>query len=157
MIFADCVVQRRELFEDSTQFSPILLSKLNYSTISITRKDNKRLPVGQMVVNNQGKIVSLNQKFISIWKLPEYIVTARCERQVFWFIAEQLSEPHNFLVNIKNIKEQRSLETQGIVKLKDGRSFSHLIKPQWLEKTVVGRIYRFSSYSQPGLFHSKKG
>lgn len=136
-------VQYRELFDDSTQYSTISLPNLSFSKISITRKDHKRLPVGQMVANNDQKIVSLNQKFISIWKLPQHVVQTGEERQVFQFIAEQLSNPQSFLVNRRNVNEQRSLEIRELVKLKDGRTIVHLMKPQWLEKTVVGRIWRF--------------
>jgi hypothetical protein len=143
MTFENYSVQYRELFSDSTQYSTISLPKLNFSKISITRKDNKRLPVGQMVVNNDRKIVSLNQKFISIWKLPQHVVQTGEERQVFQFITEQLSNPQSFLVNRRNVNEQRSLEIRELVKLKDGRTFVHLMKPQWLEKTVVGKIHRF--------------
>jgi PAS domain-containing protein len=145
MTFENYSVQYRELVSDSTQYSTISLPKLNFSNISITRKDNKRLPVGQMVVNNDRKIVSLNQKFISIWKLPQHVVQTGGERQVFQFIIEQLENPQSFLIDTRNVHEQRSLEIQDLVKLKDGRFFSHISFPQWLEKTVVGRVYRFRS------------
>lgn len=128
---------------DSTQFEPIWRTNFSYSSISRTRKNNKHLSVGQMVVNNEGQIVSLNQKFISIWKLTQPIVTARCERQVIQFIAEQLENPPHFLFDIRNVREQRLLEIQELIKLKDGRTFSYIMKPQWLEREIVGRIYRF--------------
>ena len=145
MTFENYTVQYKELRTDSTQCSPILLPSSSYSGISKTREDNKRLSIGQMVVNNEGKIASLNQKFVSMWKLTECVVTARCERQIWRFIAEQLSNPYDFLVNIRNIKEQRSLFIQDLVELQDGRCFSHIMKPQWSEKIVIGRIYQFSS------------
>ncbi len=143
MTFVNYAVQHREPVSEFTQFEPIFFTKSSYSRISRIRDDNKRLSVGQMVVNNEGKIVSLNQKFILIWKLPECVVTARCERQVFQFIAEQLENPQSFLINITNFREQMKPEIKELVKLKDGRTFSHKMKPQWLEKKVVGRIYRF--------------
>jgi hypothetical protein len=143
MTFENYSVQYRKLVSDSTQYSTISLPKLNFSKTSITRKDNKRLPVGQMVVNNDRKIVSLNQKFISMWKLPQHVIQTCEERQVFKFITEQLSNPQSFLVNRRNVNEQRSLEIRELVKLKDGRTIVHLMKPQWLEKIVVGRIWRF--------------
>jgi hypothetical protein len=145
MTFENYSVQYRELFSDSTQYSTISLSKLSSSKISRTRKDNKRLPVGQMVVNNDRKIVSLNQKFISLWKLPQHVVQTGEERQVFQFIVEQLENPQSLLIDTRNVNEHRSLEIQDLVKLKDGRFFLHISFPQWLEKTVVGRVYRFRS------------
>lgn len=143
MAFENYTDQYRELFYDFTQFSPFLLPELNFNTISRIKKDNKPSSVGQTIVNNQGKIVSLNQKFISIWKLPQYVVTARCERQVFQFIVEQLENSRSFSTNVRKIHERRLLEIQDQVKLKDGRTFMYLIKPQWFEKIIVGRIYQF--------------
>lgn len=145
MTFVRYAIQHRELSSDFTQFEPILSYLSSYSLTSRIRSDKKRSLAGQMVVNNQGKIVSLNQKFISIWKLPQSVVTARCERQVFQFVAKQLENPHDFLVNIGKIHEQMDLEIQDLVESEDGRYFSHLIKPQWSEKRVIGRIYQFWS------------
>ena len=135
MTFVNYAVQHRDFISEFTQ----------YSRINRIKEDNKRLSVGQMVVNNQGTIVSLNRRFISIWELPQSVVTARCERQVFRFIAKQLSKPHDFLFDIRNDREQRLLEIQEIVKLKDGRCFSHKMKLQWLEKILVGRVHLFQS------------
>jgi hypothetical protein len=142
MTFENYSVQYRELFSDSTQYSTISLPNLSFS--KRTRKDNKRLPVGHMLVNNDRKIVSLNQRFISIWKLPQHVVTARCERQVFQFIAEHLENPQSFLIG-SNAQRQMELEVREQLKLRDGRSFLYLMKPQWLGKIVVGRIYQFRS------------
>lgn len=146
MTFVNYAVQHKELLSKLTQSELILFTESSYSKINRIKNDNKRLSVGQMVVNNQGTIVSLNQRFILMWNLTECMITARCERQILRFIAEQLSDPYNFLVNIKNIHSQRSLEIQEIIKLKDGRSFSHKMKSQRLEKTVVGRVYQFRNY-----------
>jgi PAS domain-containing protein len=105
-----------------------------------------------MVVNNEGKIFSLNQRFISIWKLPQHVVEARCEWQLFQFIAEELENPQSFLIDIRNVRSQRSLEIQELVELKDGRFFSHISIPQWFEKTVVGRIYQFQIFNNYSVY-----
>ena len=151
MTFINYAIQHRELLyrelhSELTQSEPILFPKLSHSKIErIEEDDNQRSSVGLMTVTNQGKISSLNGRFVSMWKLPKSIVTARCERQAWRFIAKQLLDPYNFLVNIRNIKEQRTLEIQEIVKLKNGKSYSHTMQPQWLEKTVVARTHKFSS------------
>ena len=144
MIFADYTVQDKELKFNSIQLSPSLLLEFNSSTIGRIREDDRRLLIGQMIVNNQGRVVSFNPQFISIWKLTPYVVTARCERQVFQFIAKQLENPQGFLIDIRNFHEQRS-EIKDVVKLRDGRSFLQKMEPQWFENTVVGKIYQFRS------------
>ncbi|MDJ0597020.1 MAG: hypothetical protein QNJ72_44850 [Pleurocapsa sp. MO_226.B13] len=96
-----------------------------------------------MVVNNQGKIVSLNRKFISIWKLPQDLVKKRCQWQVFQFIAEQLNNPQSFLIDIKNVHGQIGLKIKDQVLLRDGRSLLYLTECQYLEEKIVGRIWKF--------------
>lgn len=147
MTFADYTVQDKEFKFNSIRLLPPLLPEFNSSTIGRIRENDKRLLIGQMVVNNQGRVVSFNPQFISIWKLTPYVVTARCERQVFQFIAKQLENPQGFLINIRNFHEQveEVEEVKEQVKLRDGRSFLQKMKPQWFENTVVGKIYQFRS------------
>ena len=144
MNFIDYAVQHRELLSELTESEPILFPKSSHSKIERIEDDNKDSSVGLMTVTNQGKIFSLNKRFISIWKLPKSIVTARCERQAWRFIAEQLSDPDDFLANIRNIKKQGTLEIQQIVKLEKGGSYLHTMESQWSGKTVVARTHQFS-------------
>ena len=144
MFFENFAIQHRKLSPNLNYLSPIMLPEFSYSKINRTRKDSKHLSTGRMVVNNKGKIVSFNHKFILIWKLPQHIVKARCESQVLQIIAEQLENPIDFLVNIGKIHKQVDTEIQTQVKLKDGRAFSHLIKLQWSDRKVVGRVCQFN-------------
>ena len=144
MTFIDYAVQHRELLSELTQSEPILFPKSSHGKIERIEDDNKDSSVGLMTVTNQEKIFSLNGKFLSIWKLTESIVAARCERQTWRFIAEQLSDPDDFLANIRNIKKQGTLEIQQIVKLKKGGIYLHTMESQWSGKTVVARTHQFS-------------
>ena len=144
MIFVNYAVQHKELLSEKTQFELILSHESSHSRIERIEDDNKDSSVGLMTVTNQGKIFSLNGRFVSIWKLPESIVKAQCERQAWRFIAEQLSDPDDFLANIRNIKKQGTLEIQQIVKLEKGGSYLHTMESQWSGKTVVARTHQFS-------------
>ena len=144
MTFVNYAVQHRELQTELTQFEPILFPKSSHSKIERVEDDNKDSSVGLMTVTNQGKISILNGRFVSMWGLPEFIVTAQCERQAWRFIADQLSDPDDFLANIRNIKEQGTLEIQEIVKLEKGGSYLHTMESQWSGKTVVARTHQFS-------------
>ena len=66
----------------------------------------------------------------------------RCEESVFQFIAEQLKKTQSFLIDLSDV-HKRMEEIQDLVELKDGRTFLVLIKPQWVDKKVVGRNYKF--------------
>ena len=145
MTFKNHAVQHRELQTEETQCSPISFTRSSGRRISRIKDDNKRSSVGLVTIDNQGKIGSLNPRFISMWNLTEFIIRSLCWQQVLRFIIEQLENPQSFLIDIRSIKEQKTLEIQGIAQLKDGKSFSYSIEPEWLEERVVGRVYRFSS------------
>ena len=131
------------LLSELSQTKSISSAMLSHREIYGKSDDNKRSLVGQMVVNNGGRIASLNPKFISIWNLTEWVVTARCERQVFQFITKQLENPQKFLNNLQKVREQKELEVESQIVLRNGNNFSYLMKPQWFETRVIGRIYQF--------------
>jgi len=140
MTFENYSVQYNN-FSNSALYSQISPRIVRENRNSIKKNDPNRNSNGQMVVSSLGKIVSLNQKFISLWNLPEHLIDERSEKQVMKFIAEQLSNPENFLVNLQNHQKYKVLEMKKIVQLKDGRILSHIMKPQWSNTMVVGRIY----------------
>ena len=79
MAFADYTVQYKELSSDSTQF---LLQKLKErKTIIKVKEDSSQAAIGVLVVDFEGKITSLNKRFISMWNLSQEIVSLQNDWQ----------------------------------------------------------------------------
>ena len=121
-----------------------LLPSLRHSiSISRVKKEKSWTNAGIFVVDNKRKIVSLNRKLISMWSLPQQIVTSQNDWQVVKFISKRCENSANFLIDVRKIYEQIDLEVHDSIKLKDGRIFEYITTPQWLEGKIVGRIWRF--------------
>lgn len=107
--------------------------------------------VGILVVDNQGRFVSLNRKFIEIWRFPKHLIVSRDENQALEFASEQCEQPKSFLQDIReiyNLKSQMDLEIHDILRFKDGRVLERHFKPQWFEEEYVGRIWIFREVMQ---------
>lgn len=143
MTFENDAFQHRDFQTGETQCSPISSTRSSGNTTSEIRDDNEPSSVGLVSIDNRRKIGSINKEFFLMWNLTESVVTPWCWQQVLRFIIEQLENPQSLLIDIRNIKEQKTLETQGTVQLRDGRSFSYSSEPQWSKGRVVGRIYIF--------------
>lgn len=97
--------------------------------------------VGILVVDNQGKFVSLNRKFIQMWRLPKHLIVSRNEDQALEFVSEQFEQPKSFLEDIREVNSQMNLEIHDTINFKDGRVLERHSKPQWFEEKYVGRIW----------------
>ncbi len=118
-------------------------SHINSISISRVKKEKSWTNAGVFVVDNKRKIVSLNRKLISMWSLPQQIVSSQNDWQVVKFISLKCENSANFLIDVRKIYEQINLEVHDSIKLKDGLIFEYITSPQWLEGKIVGRIWMF--------------
>ena len=141
MAFADYTVQYKELSSDSTQF---LLQKLKErKTIIKVKEDSSQAAIGVLVVDFEGKITSLNKRFISMWNLSQEIVSLQNDWQAIELVSTQFENPALFLKEVKKIYEQIDLEIHDSIELKDSRIFERITKPQWSNGVIIGRIWKF--------------
>lgn len=109
--------------------------------ISRLSQGKSQANTGILVVDNQGRIVSLNRKFIEIWNLPKHIIASRDEDQALEFVSSQFEEPNSFIEKVRELNRQLSLEILDTLKFKDGRILKRHSQPQWLGKKYVGRVW----------------
>lgn len=129
-----------------------LVPSLRHSISIRVKKEKSWTNAGVFVVDNNRKIVSLNRKLISMWSLPQQIVSSQNDWQVVKFISKRCENSANFLIDIRKIYKQPDLDIKDSIKLKDGRIFERITKPQWSEGKIVGRIWMFREIS---LFESQ--
>ncbi len=124
----------------------------NNIAIGKVKKEKSCSTAGIFVVNSSRKIVSLNRKLISMWSFPQRIVSSQNDWQALQFISLKCENSENFLIDIRKIYDRLDLEIKDSIKLKDGRIFERITKPQWSEGKIVGRIWMFREIS---LFESQ--
>jgi len=95
---------------------------------------------GILSVDNEGKIISFNQKFLEIWNLPASALATRNSEDAFNIMEDQLLDPSYFRERTIEIVANIDTEFHDVLHLRNGKiveCFSYL--HQLVDKTV-GRV-----------------
>ncbi len=102
---------------------------------------------GILVVDKNGKIVSFNQKFLDLWRIPPEIVESRDDDKAIAFVLDQLVDSTRFLDKIRDLYSSPETESFDVLEFKDGRVFERLSRPQRVGDQCVGRVWSFRDVS----------
>ncbi|MEH2279945.1 MAG: scytonemin biosynthesis sensor histidine kinase [Nostoc sp.] len=124
------------------EFSQLKAKEVELETsLSLLRSTLESTAIGIVAVNFEGDILSLNQKFVDMWQIPESLILSKKCPQCKAFFENQLKDPQTFSRLIWEVSSQSDFESYDILELKDGRVFAHYSKPQWLEGKIIGRVW----------------
>jgi len=117
-------------------------------SFSLLRATLESTADGILVVDNEGKIVSFNQKFVKMWHIPKSIVESGDDNQVLAFVLEQLKNPEGFLTKVRELYAQPDAESYNILEFKDERIFERYSQPQRVGGKNLGRVWSFRDITQ---------
>lgn len=114
------------------------------TALSLTRAILESTADGLLVLDPSGKkILDYNQKFVTMWKIPEALMDDRQDDQVYAHILSQLVNPEAFQQKVRTTYENPEAESSDIIYFKDGRVFERYMIPQRIDGELVGRVWSF--------------
>ncbi len=78
---------------------------------------------GILVVDDAGKIVTYNRRFVDMWAIPEDLVQAGDDDKAIAFVLDQLVDPGLMVTRTMDHYAHLDTETYDLLKFKDGRVF----------------------------------
>ena len=113
------------------------------NTLSLLNATLESTADGILVVDQQGKITSYNQNFVTLWNIPGDLLESGKNFQVMNHLIQQLKNPEEFVANIKEYQFHPTRESFDMIECKDGKIFERYVKPQKIGDIVVGIVWSF--------------
>ena len=98
---------------------------------------------GIVVISQQGRMVSHNQRFLRMWRLSAELLEAADQRPAVEAALAQVVDRDAFIAALRKTRADPEGESFEVVALADGRIFEHSSIPQHLEGRPVGRVWSF--------------
>ena len=98
---------------------------------------------GILVVDNNGKVILFNKKFLSLWRIPEALAAKQDDKLLLEYVLNQLKDPESFIEQVKKLYSQPEAESYDVLEFIDGRVFERFSQPQTLGNDITGRVWSF--------------
>jgi PAS domain S-box-containing protein len=97
---------------------------------------------GILAIDETGRIISWNAKFLELWLIPQDLISLREPQRIRAWIARQLKGPEEYLNRIAEI-EASAEKSADLLELQDGRQIERYSEPISIEGAAVGRVWSF--------------
>jgi two-component system cell cycle sensor histidine kinase/response regulator CckA len=117
-------------------------------TVSLLQSTIESTTDGILVVNQEGRIVLFNERFKTIWKIPQHIIDQRDDDAALAHVTHQLKDPSAFLEKVVQLYADPGAESFDVLEFKDGRVFERYSCPHKLDGRPIGRVWSFRDVSR---------
>lgn len=96
-----------------------------------------------LVVDGDGKIVTFNKNFVTLWRIPHAVLNLRDDTKALEFVISQLQRPEKFIAKVQELYSNPMAESFDTLEFKDRRIIERYSKPQIVNDRAVGRVWSF--------------
>ncbi|MBN1547946.1 MAG: PAS domain S-box protein [Syntrophaceae bacterium] len=116
---------------------------LKYHNILLTTQLESSLD-GILVVDDAGRMISLNQHFFELWDIPADVAESRSDERALQSVLDKLADPNGFLEKILYLYAHPDETSRDEIFLRDGRTFDRYSAPVIdTGGKYYGRIWQF--------------
>lgn len=98
---------------------------------------------GILIIDEQGKVLSYNQKFITMWGIPDNIIATELDESMLKSITSKLIYPDKFIEHISHLQMHKMEKSREKIYLKDGQIFDQYSAPMIENEKYCGRVWYF--------------
>lgn len=103
---------------------------------------------GLLVVDRQGTVTSVNQRFLDFWNIPHSFANSGNHEALLTLVAEHIHDPEAFIRRVRELYTHPDQESVDVLEFKDGRVFERHARPQILDDEIVGRLWSFRDITE---------
>jgi len=113
-------------------------------SLSLLRATLDSTADGILVVDENGKILTYNRRFVEMWRIPDDLVSAGNDNEALAFVLDQLEEPGLFVTRTMGHYAHPESESYDVLRFKDGRIFERYSPPRNDRSELSrGRVWSF--------------
>jgi diguanylate cyclase (GGDEF)-like protein len=104
---------------------------------------------GILVVDEEGNIISYNQRFIEIWSLPQDIVESHSNERAMEYVSNTVVNSEASNATVRHLYEHSNEKSHDEISLTDGRTLDRYSAPMFREDGYYyGRVWYFRDITQ---------
>jgi len=103
---------------------------------------------GIVVVSRDGRVLSHNQRFLDLWRLPASAMAAGTVEGVVAAMRARLADPEGFIRRTQELIADESAQCHDLIALNDGRTIERYSMPQRIGGSQVGRVCSYRDITE---------
>lgn len=103
---------------------------------------------GILVTDLSGRIRSFNQRFASLWGIPDELLVERHDEAVQAWMRRSVGDSGAYSLRLSAIQDAPLMQASDIINLSCGRVLERVSLPQWSKGRPIGRVYSFRDLSE---------
>ena len=126
------------------------------ATLSLQQATLESTADGLLVVDREGRMVSFNQRFKEMWRIPDEMLRSAEDQGATAFALDQVADPDAFVRKVRQLNDRPQAESYDMLLFKDGRAFERYSRPQRAaDGEVHGRVWSFRDVTERERIQSR--
>lgn len=111
-------VTQRKRHDEELRFRKALLESQNEASLD-----------GILVVGPEGDMLSFNQRFVQMWRIPQEVIRSGSDEAALASVVDKLENPGEFQEKVRYLYEHPDEESRDEIRLRDGRVLDRFSAP----------------------------